>query len=732
MIDSDPYDFAGLEQQYGLPGGILSAVSQTESGGNPNAVSPKGAQGLFQFMPETAKQYGVDTSDPQSSAEGGAKYLADLMKLSGGDLDSTLASYNFGPGNVAAGKPLPQETQDYIAKVKGGMNKQYAQADTGNVNDALTSNPYQTPLVPQDEQAFQKWVVDNKVPFDDSPKSDYDMRGYWKAQKDGDPEAAQSLNNNDGRMHFPDTYKTPYHESFSNESKYATPDAPHWNNKDQLIDKGGNVVFDERAKASALPEGFTLDSAPSSTDLPEGFTLDKAAQKPSVIEDVAKSALYRGIPEGLMAATRLGYATNVVKGVSDLTRWAGGKAYKAIEGEDLPEYNGNPVPSSSDILQGASKGLLGKDLYEPQTKLGQYANTIASFATGGKATGIPLINSIPAAVASETAGEVTKGTGYETPARILGAMVGGRKFASNRGETLTADEVKAQASAAYQDAATKGGVLAPNFTNGVLNIMDNAKATPIAGKVLTSEGKALNDALGEYAPLKDTPLTLEDYQKLDKSLGDKEAAAMDGFKATPNSRAIGQVQDAVRARIASLSDADVQGGKAGIDALTKQAIPLYAKQSRLGDVERLVQKAAGTNTPDASIRTALNNLVNSPRFKQYTPAEQAALKRGSKIGVAGLSTKVLSSGLLPAVLAIGEDAATGGYTGAVTAYAVGKGINAVGKSAAKNIQLNRANNALNTISNSGVAKQPSPLLRLLQSDVPAPSRRIGLQKVGTP
>lgn len=116
---------------------------------------------------------------------------------------------------------------------------------------------YTTPLAPADEMKFRDWVQSNKVPFDpDDKKSDYDMRGYYKALNSGDPNARQSPNANDGTMHFPDTYKTPYHQSFSNESQYAGPGAPAWNNKDQLVDPQGRVMFDERAPAPQ-PSGTT-------------------------------------------------------------------------------------------------------------------------------------------------------------------------------------------------------------------------------------------------------------------------------------------------------------------------------------------------------------------------------------------------------------------------------------------------------------------------------------------
>ena len=101
------------------------------------------------------------------------------------------------------------------------------------------------------ESEFQAWVKRNKVPFDPaSQNSDYDMRGFYKALQEGDPKAKEAVNPNDNQMHFPDYWKTPYHQSFSNESQWAdSKKAPKWNEQDQLVAPDGKVVFDERAQA---------------------------------------------------------------------------------------------------------------------------------------------------------------------------------------------------------------------------------------------------------------------------------------------------------------------------------------------------------------------------------------------------------------------------------------------------------------------------------------------------
>ncbi|MDN5511169.1 tape measure protein [Acinetobacter sp.] len=119
------YNFGGLESQYGLPKGLLSGIQMQESHGDTYRngkllTSPAGAQGSFQFMPDTAKRFNVNVADMASSAEGAAKYLSKLLKMFGGDIDKAIMAYNAGEGNVQSGKAYGfKETQAYLKNVKG-------------------------------------------------------------------------------------------------------------------------------------------------------------------------------------------------------------------------------------------------------------------------------------------------------------------------------------------------------------------------------------------------------------------------------------------------------------------------------------------------------------------------------------------------------------------------------------------------------------------------------------
>jgi hypothetical protein len=114
----------------------------------------------------------------------------------------------------------------------------------GMVRGPAKAGPYRTLLSLLEELEFGGWLKANRIPYEDIPTADYDMRGFWKALKSGDPRARQAYDPMDRTMHFPDTWKTPYHETFSNESLYALPTAPHWEGT-KLVNPLGIVLTDE-------------------------------------------------------------------------------------------------------------------------------------------------------------------------------------------------------------------------------------------------------------------------------------------------------------------------------------------------------------------------------------------------------------------------------------------------------------------------------------------------------
>ena len=119
--------FANASAKTGVPVSVLREMARKESSFNPNATNPSGAQGLFQFMPATAKQYGVNVSDPNSSALGAATYIKQLQSQFGGSLSNALAAYNWGPGNLQkyGMQNAPPETQHYVSTIMGNLGAGY-------------------------------------------------------------------------------------------------------------------------------------------------------------------------------------------------------------------------------------------------------------------------------------------------------------------------------------------------------------------------------------------------------------------------------------------------------------------------------------------------------------------------------------------------------------------------------------------------------------------------------
>ena len=109
-------------KRHGVDEKLIRAVLQKESGGNPIAVSPKGAMGLMQLMPETAQSLGVeDPFDPEQNLAGGIRYLKYCLNTFAQDVALALAAYNAGPETVKryGGVPPYTETQNYVAGILG-------------------------------------------------------------------------------------------------------------------------------------------------------------------------------------------------------------------------------------------------------------------------------------------------------------------------------------------------------------------------------------------------------------------------------------------------------------------------------------------------------------------------------------------------------------------------------------------------------------------------------------
>ncbi|MHA3057742.1 transglycosylase SLT domain-containing protein [Acinetobacter sp. ANC 4641] len=149
------YNFSDKESFYGLPSGLLSAIMMNESRGDTYRngkllTSESGAQGSFQFLPGTAKRFGVDVTSVESSAAGAAKYLQYLYKRFG-DWDSAIAAYHAGEGNVEKGTNIGSRTRNYVLNA----NKYVAAANGKSTVDTSLTSPSQAEALAQQAAAAE-------------------------------------------------------------------------------------------------------------------------------------------------------------------------------------------------------------------------------------------------------------------------------------------------------------------------------------------------------------------------------------------------------------------------------------------------------------------------------------------------------------------------------------------------------------------------------------------------
>ncbi len=134
--------------KHGVPRALVHAVANTESHLDPAATSPKGAQGVMQLMPDTAKGLKVDPSDLAQNIDGGVRYLKQQLAQFDGDIPKAVAAYNAGPDAVRkyGGVPPYKETQDYVAKIQAKLAelREQTQGAQGHMMPTEESNSPQS------------------------------------------------------------------------------------------------------------------------------------------------------------------------------------------------------------------------------------------------------------------------------------------------------------------------------------------------------------------------------------------------------------------------------------------------------------------------------------------------------------------------------------------------------------------------------------------------------------
>lgn len=263
----NPDQFAGdikLGKAFGLPAGIVAegrdgfaAKLQAKKNETILKSSPLLSQWLGQ---EDNAKVAHDDLDNLSWFEKFGKQAKEAVKGVPGGVVSSAGTAMEGAGQLLTprpasdSKPLAErianagdiQKWENLHEAAFARNQQF-------LREGVKPGDFTTTLAPDEEKKFRAWVKKNNVPFNPDAKGpqDYDMRGFWKGLEIGDTHATTGIDPNDGKLHFTDYWKTPYHESFSRESKFANPNAPEWNDQDQLVGSDGTVYFDDKNQSGS-------------------------------------------------------------------------------------------------------------------------------------------------------------------------------------------------------------------------------------------------------------------------------------------------------------------------------------------------------------------------------------------------------------------------------------------------------------------------------------------------
>lgn len=301
------------------------------------------------------------------------------------------------------------------------------------------------------------------------------------------------------------------------------------------------------------------------------------------------------------------------------------------------------------------------------------------------------------------------GSGEGLEGRLEGAVKGaaiGAPFGFGAGkvasmvtakpQTLTADIIKSKSHEYYQAAEKAGGVLKANVTDGFIEKVVNRVAPQTeAGRLLSGDSKA-SKIISKITQLRGKQISLREAEEIDEFLGDAVDELMDAGRVTKQARKVLQVQDALREAIDGAEHADIVGGRAGFDAL-KSGRKLWAKAAQLRDIEKIITRSELMDNPVTGVKTGFRQIASNPeRMKRYPEDVQKLIREAAKTGVVSDTLRSFGSRLV-GIITLGAD----GGLGTTAAAMAGS---QVARSAAGQMQLQRASKVHNAIANDGLVK----------------------------
>ena len=363
MGHANKYDYSSLEKSYGLPKNILAALEMQESRGKVGARSPVGASGAFQFMPGTAKNFGVDVTDVGSSAKGAAKYLSMLLKRYQGNVELAINAYNWGEGNVdklVSGKKSkkPKETQGHwtgvskYQKAIGGDT--FAPVET-DADRALQAQQQYIKSIQEQMSLLGAQTEQEKV-LANLQQDKY--KNLSAAQKQAMIDSAKEIDGAGEKLKLEERYKT-----LIEDITHAGAIKSHFEDL-SLIKKAweeGQISLEQYTLAKAeMEKNAPVSNAAPIAELSAFDQWIKGANEASFNMDQAGTNMLDGMTDSLATFVTTGklsfsdFASSVVK---DLARIAAQKAIAGIFSSLFGSVAGGASGSAIDFSGGSFSGV---------------------------------------------------------------------------------------------------------------------------------------------------------------------------------------------------------------------------------------------------------------------------------------------------------------------------------------------------------------------------------------
>jgi len=432
-------------------------------------------------------------------------------------------------------------------------------------------------------------------------------------------------------------------------------------------------------------QGVTVDEV-------RAFKPQQATPAPSmgIGEDMARSGA-TGIRQGIEGT--VGMFGDAAKMTGDIVGWGAGKLGASPETQDWARTIGRRVnpfgfAATTEEIQSATKPVIGEN-YKPQTVAGEYARTVGQFApaavAGPGSLGRKAAMTVVPALASETAGQATKGTAAEPYARGAAALIGGVAASGKNANVAkapkmaapTEQELAAQSSAFYRKAEQAGITIKPESFNRVVQNVELA-----AGRLNKDLRPNTAGIVDDVMALKGKPVTLQELDELRQVVGQsmknaqpQDVRTLERIKGVLDNYA----DNAVTA-------ADITGDIKGFEYI-KEGRKLWAKKAKVATINEMVEKAKNQATGyENGLVIQFRQLANNKkRLRQFSPEEQKMIidvaRRGTAHGVlravgmlspnstfGGLMTGGVGvgAGLVPGALIAGAGLAAKAGAGALT------------------------------------------------------------------